>query len=318
MGFVKFPSIESFHTVRKGVLKYGWATDPVVYASKVKLHGTNAGVHVEGGQVFAQGRNQTLTTRQDNHGFAAWVETNQGYFAGLPDGITIFGEWCGKGIMKGASISQIPRNIWAPFAVQLGEEFITDPDVIEGDYLPSHPDIFPLPWHDGRAEVDFSDDESIRLFLDKVNRDIEEIEACDPFVEAAFGVQGAGEGLVYYPRGLEGRQAFSNLAFKAKGEKHRVVKQPKAAQIDPETAQSIEDFVELAVTPARLSQALEEGAGGELEMRKMGLFLAWIGRDLKKETVAELEASGLEWRQVAKPAMLKAKRWFLEQLESLP
>lgn len=98
--------------------------------------------------------------------------------------------------------------------------------------------------------------------------------------------------------------------FKAKGEKHRVARQKKPAQIDPEVAASSDDFVSMMVTPARLEQGLTEAIGGELLMTRMGKFLQWIAADVRKESVAELEAGGLVWKQVGRAVGVAAKTWF--------
>ena len=40
----------------------------------------------------------------------------------------------------------------------------------------------------------------------------------------------------------------------------------------------------------------------------MRAFLEWIGRDVQKESVAELEASGLTWAQVAQQMRERGRR----------
>jgi hypothetical protein len=43
--------------------------------------------------------------------------------------------------------------------------------------------------------------------------------------------------------------------------------------------------------------------------------MAWLGADVKKESVNELEASGLEWKQVSKAVNQYAREWFLLEIE---
>ena len=106
------------------------------------------------------------------------------------------------------------------------------------------------------------------------------------------------------------RDRYTELMFKAKGESHRGNRQRKAVQLDPQVAANIREFVDQFVTPARLDQALHEGCGGELSMRRMGDFLRWLGRDVQKESTLELEASGLEWKRVAKAVAHAGQQWY--------
>jgi hypothetical protein len=126
------------------------------------------------------------------------------------------------------------------------------------------------------------------------------------------------DGALFGPEGRADRDSYVELMFKAKGEKHRVTRQKKAAQIDPEIARGIEEFVDNVVTVARLEQALEQSTGNVADMRRIGDFLRWIGQDVRKETVAELEAAGLEWKDVAQSVTRVAKQWFRERAEAEP
>lgn len=160
------------------------------------------------------------------------------------------------------------------------------------------------------------------LLLKKINRDVLIVEECDPWVKGAFDVDGLGEGLVYYPvdgsekEGAVERDQVTTLLFKAKGEKHEVVRQPKPAQLEPEVLKSIDAFVEMFVTPGRLEQGLREGCDSVLEMKSLSSFLKWFGQDVKKESQDELLASGLEWKLVSKPVVTAARVWFVEKIKS--
>merc|ERR1712146_45913 len=63
-------------------------------------------------------------------------------------------------------------------------------------------------------------------------------------------------------------------------------------------AKSARDFAAQMVTPVRCHQGVDEACGGSVEMKRMGAFLKWVGRDVQKEGVAELETAGLEWKDV--------------------
>ncbi len=66
-----------------------------------KIDGTNAQVFItEQGELFAGSRTRWITTTDDNHGFARWVEGNKAELLKLGPG-RHFGEWWGSGIQRG-------------------------------------------------------------------------------------------------------------------------------------------------------------------------------------------------------------------------
>lgn len=122
-----------------------------------------------------------------------------------------------------------------------------------------------------------------------------------------------------YPQ-IEGpvtRDSYTALMFKAKGDKHQVVKQKEPAQLDPEVAESVSRFVEMFVTPSRLEQGVVEACNGEYDMRGLGHFLKWMNADIQKEGDAELEASGLTWKDVNKAVQTAARKWYSDAVKSV-
>jgi hypothetical protein len=327
MMFIPWPDIQSFHNVRKSAEKYpeilgGRCT--VDYRPKIKLHGTNAAIQIRGDKVIAQSRTQIIGTGNDNCGFAAWAESNAEAFISrsLPRILPciIFGEWCGPGIMKGVAINKIPEKIFAVFAaaflpVEDNSILITEPEdlfrLVQGI-----PNTCVLPWYGKKINSIpiIGQSDYVQSFLDDINSDVKIVEEMDPWVKEVFGIEGVGEGLVYYPLGAN-RKDFSNLCFKAKGEKHKVVAKNAPAQIDPSVAASIDEFVAMVLTEARLEQGARAVACGELNFAKklLGPFLAWICQDVQKETVAELEGSNLTWKQVQKFVSDTARQWYLNK-----
>lgn len=327
----KWASIEQLHAVRVQLQTLHEATgEPlprVTYRAKVKLDGTNAAIHALPEGFAAQSRTRLLTVDDDNYGFAAWVHAQAEWSAGLHARLgraVVYGEWCGRGIQKRTAISRVERTVLAVFAVQLGDperesaRLVVDPARLRA-LLPGHPDVFVLPWHGEAVELDFADTDRLRTQAERIDAMVADVEATDPFVAEVFGVEGVGEGVVLYPvegvafdhEGATDRDRYVPLMFKAKGERHRVNRQKRPAQIDPEVARSVEEFVSMMVTPARLEQGLHEVVGEGLpDMRAMGPFLQWVGHDVQKESAAELAAAGLEWKQVAKAVGQAAQRWF--------
>ena len=329
--FIGFPSIESFHNVVKSTAAF-LAVDPPLawpyqgyagplkrgmanYRGKIKLHGTNAGIRICGRKVVAQSRSQIVTVMDDNAGFARWVESNLDYWKGVSDDeITVFGEFCGPGIMKGTAVNRIPHKVFAVFAILKDGDLITDPGAIEA-LLPSRPsDVHVLPWHGEAFMVDFTDRETLRTVAEKLSAIVDDVEPIDPWVKRTFDVEGLCEGIVYYPGAGETLPVkfFSELAFKAKGEKHKVVKTREAVQIAPEVAADIDAFVKMFVTEARLEQGLA-ACGNSTEMKNVGPFLKWMSQDVLKESTDELEAAGLTWEQVQKGVQTVSRSWFIAQ-----
>lgn len=324
--FQKWPSIELLHNLCRS-LELIEPKPTVTYRAKIKLDGTNAGVQIfSDGRVAAQSRTQIVTPDNDNMGFANWVNENIEFFSNLASSkhLTIFGEWCGKGIQKRTAISQIDRKIFVVFAIQSGgidgqiAKWEICPEKIES-FVPKHPDIFILPFYSDPITLDFSDKEQLKAQAEVLNRMVQEVENIDPWVKEIFGIEGIGEGLVFYPEENDRIEclSYAERLFKAKGEKHQVVKTKKPVQIDPEKVKTIEEFVELFVTPSRLEQGVTEACNGEFDMKKMGDFLKWFTGDVKKESTAELERAKLTWKEVNKPVMNTARKWYQERAKSI-
>lgn len=316
----KWPSVELLHNVRRTLEAYGVAPR-VTYRAKVKLDGTNGGVQVfPDGRVVAQSRSQVISIKQDNMGFAKWANDQFEAFAAVArdEPLAIYGEWCGKGIQKRTSISWIDRQVFAIFAVRVGHpgagRWAIAPEEI-ATLVPAHPDIFVLPFYGDPFELDFSDRAQMEGAIAQLNAIVAEVERVDPWVKATFGIAGLGEGLVLYPVPLELAEplTYSDLLFKAKGEKHQVVKTKQPVQIDPAKAKSIDEFVELFVTPARLEQAAIASCNSHFDMCHIGAFLKWLAEDVKKESVAELDVAGLVWKDASKAVTNAGKTWFRDR-----
>lgn len=340
--FIKWPSIELLHNLCRS-FEYVEKKPILTYRAKVKLDGTNAGVQISPeGEVSAQSRTQRITPKNDNMGFAAWVNDHLEYFAGLANDqhLTVFGEWCGQGIQNRTAVSRIGRRVFVVFAIQYGgvnghsAKLEVNPERIR-DRLPDHPDVFVLPFYGDPIELNFSDKDQLKLQAERLNQWVDLVEQTDPWVKDTFGIAGLGEGLVMYPWGSEAlpmeldmvqgqdatapveRLGYSDLLFKAKGLKHHVVKAKQPVQVDPEKVKDINEFVSLFVTPARLEQGATEACGGEFNMKKMGVFLKWLNQDVQKESQAELEAAQLTWKEVNKAVMNAARDWYREKATAL-
>lgn len=290
----------------------------IYYRSKVKLHGTNAGIQIRpNGQVVAQSRKKFITPGDDNMGFAKWVAEHENQWKVLANPahtLTIFGEWCGKGIAKGVAISQLDRKIFAVFAIQEDERILVEPYDLGkklDSVLQQNFDVHVLHWEDFDIWINWDEDltEAANLITNEVAR----VETEDPWVKEIFNISGIGEGLVFYPYLVTDKEGLGRLMFKAKGERHQNVKGQKAAQLEPANAENVNAFVKMVLTEARLEQGLTEACKGQAEKRMIGPFLKWINQDIQKECQDELEASGLTFKDVNKILSETARGWLLEK-----
>ena len=323
MEFNAFQSIDNFHTVRKEINKRVYlAPGPIKYRAKQKLHGSNGGIRITKDSVIPQKRTSDVTILQDNMGFAFFVEKNKQLWQDCWNGtdFIVYGEWFGPGVQRGVACSLITEKSFAIFEIQIGlansedSTVIVDPDEIEKflNYkVELIPNVYVLPWETNEIVLNFHNDESCQNFADIINEMVKVTETEDGWIKRQFGIVGPGEGFVLWPIGINKRCEISPLVFKAKNETHSVVKSRAPVTIDAEKVSGAAAFAEMVVTEPRLQQAFQEACGGVAETKNTGAFLQWINRDVLKECMAELSASGFEWKTVAGAVTGAARRWFL-------
>jgi hypothetical protein len=320
---ISWSSIELLHNVIRTLNflneRSGEKLPQINYKAKIKQHGSNCAIQITKEGVFAQSRTQMLVDGVDYKGFAQWVAKNEAYWRQFQPGTTIFGEWCGPGVEAGMAISKLDRKVFAIFALQVGRDgdarIVYEPSEISSA-LPreTHQDVFVLPWwEEASITLNFAQTSELEKSAERLNQLVEAVEREDPWVKSTFGISGLGEGLVFYPVG-EGTptnpEELAKLMFKAKGEKHRTANTKAPVQVAAEVVASVREFVALMVTEARLQQGLSSVCGGKADMKQMRAFLDWLSSDVKKESVAELEASKLTWEQVQKDVQTTARDWF--------
>ncbi|HXU01216.1 MAG TPA: RNA ligase family protein, partial [Polyangia bacterium] len=211
---------------------------PVVeYRAKVKLHGTNCAVQITRGGPVAQSRTALLSPGADYKGFAAWVASQRDYFAGLPSGLIVFGEWCGPGIEKGMAISQARTKLFVVFAIRRDDGTIESgtlggipnpPAMVRGEQSSPAPhaivyepeqirallpaanapaQLHVLPWEGAPIAIAFGDRARLEQVAAELNERVAAVEREDPWVKSALGISGLGEGLVFYPVSVDGAPA---------------------------------------------------------------------------------------------------------------
>ena len=228
----------------------------ITFTGTVKLHGTNAGITFTPSKgVVAQKRSSLLDPEQYNAHFEfnRFVQITKAeeifqIMKGLhnvfcdneEDQITLYGEWAGKNIQKGVSISELPKSFYAfdilitnedrgiyKWEKTYGIDFAT-----EGIY-----NIYDFPHY--RLEIDFNKPQEFQNYLVEQT---ELVEKCCP-VAKELGFEGIGEGIVW-----TGFWQDEKYIFKVKGEKHSTSKVKTLANVDPEIVKNISEFVEYALS----------------------------------------------------------------------
>jgi hypothetical protein len=76
-----------------------------------KIDGTNSAIGItENGRAYAQSRKRVLSIKEDNFGFAEWVETNKNQLIETLGVGLHFGEWWGSGVQRGYGLSKGDRR----------------------------------------------------------------------------------------------------------------------------------------------------------------------------------------------------------------
>jgi len=343
---IKMPSIERFNNVVSNISRqYNFVglddngdaiydhslPKPLIkFKGTCKLHGTNssvAGNNIEG--IWAQSKENIVTTTQDNAGFAWFVESKKDIFYSLIKGVsvkeqidlntntvTIYGEWAGKGIQKNVAIANIPKSFFifgvkiSPFEIE-GADKQPDAYWVDSDYLRSpENNIYNIEDYETfEVEVDFNVPQlSVNKIIDMTLKVEEECP-----VGKAFGVIGIGEGIVFTYRSPQGVV----YRFKSKGELHANSKVKTLKPVDDERINHILKVVQ-QITPAwRLEQMLDETFdllnGNTLDVKKLGLFIKAVMNDIIKEETLVLSENNVEPKEIGKYVSDIARAFYFDK-----
>jgi len=336
---IPFPSIEQLRNAVLLVKLQAWLTgynsagEPIydetrplpkiAFTGTVKLHGTNMGVayNAQDG-MWVQSRETIIRVGQDRSGFARFAEANADALLKLiervydahglqPADVTvvIYGEWAGKGIhgVNDVAIGTLEKAFYI-FGVMIAKP--EDPEFtaywVDCTGLSDKENrIFNINDYDRYAiEIDFANPDFARARLEEITASVE--RECP--VAKAFGVSGVGEGVVW-----TGEHGGIVYRFKVKGEKHQIAKTREIAPVDVEKLGSYREFVEYAVTPARLNQAIEKVCGGVdgIDIRQMGAVIRWMIDDVQKEETDTLVANSLSLADVSKYITARTREMYL-------
>ena len=337
----KYTHIESIYRVNKYIKKTNKADipeeykvkGPVCFRGTVKLHGTNSSVVCAADTLTPQSRNRQLSLDNDNCGFAAFVDSVQEGIRAIETEIrdkhnipsdtalVLYGEWIGPGIQKGMAISKLPDKQWVLFAAKIveGDEsrYVDVIGPLEDRYA-EHRIFSVYDVSTYSLEIDFSSEESKQAAIQTFEKLTEQIDKQCPW-GTKFGLEGPGEGIVWIPVG--DHWGHKDLYWKSKGSKHKEVQRPAKSKgnLDPAVLESVEKFLNFAVTETRLNKGLDylREMNKPIDMPSMGDFIKWVSQDVRRECADELEANQLDWKQVSKGVGAKARGFFKRKVQTL-
>lgn len=333
----------------EAVFDYNKSAPTVKYIGTVKLHGTNGSIVLnEQGIISFHSKSKlcgyvdtddSFNLNSDNAEFAQSMyrrldavkevlENAKTLSKELYDKviypIKVSGEWAGMGIQKGVGISFLPKKSFFIFGVKFGEtnqklkrgwvqvsytQNLSSKETQEsGIYAITDFPVF-------EVDIDFNSPEFIQNTLVKYT---EQVEKCCPVSEVLKTTNTSGEkellgeGIVWTPDDAD-LCWDTGTWFKTKGQKHSVSKVKSVAAVDTEKLNSIQEFVEYAVTDNRLEQGLIEVG---LDQKLVGKFIGWVNSDINKEESDTLESNNLTMKDVGKYVSNKARVFYLEKLNT--
>ena len=302
MAFRKWTSIEKFSDVRFLANKLLIDT-PVIFRGKIKLHGTNAAMRVENGQLVPQKRSSDIPAGSDNAGFASWLRSVKCIAEPEMEGYIFHGEWAGPGVQKGDAICQIPFKHFFLFSATqvhstdpetgiIRERLIVEPDEIREllDKTVDHDAaIRILPWQTDTYTVNLLDADASQEFMTEIMDIVDnQVAKEDPYVKEHFDVSGPGEGMVFYGFDQDEDRFRKSYIFKVKSEAHTVMKTKTKNRITPEKPEGMDDFIDMFFTENRFQQMLQEHFDGVANVKQTGPFIGTVMKDVSKESVNEI------------------------------
>lgn len=267
----------------------------------------------------------------ENSGFAFFVETKKESFMKIineikerynidtmNNSIGIYSEWAGGNIQKGVGITNIDKSCFI-YGVKISpivnnEEELKENPAYWVDYSNLRDNdnkIYNiLDYKTYEIDIDFNKPE---LAQNKIIEMTLEVESECP-VSKAFGFPNTiGEGIVFVNNDNE------RIFFKSKGEKHAGVSKVKT--LKPVDDVKINKCIEISekVTPSwRLEQMLNETFdtinGGEIDVKRMGLYIKAVINDIIKEEKDIISDANLEIKDISKYVSTISRDFFFQRL----
>lgn len=343
---IKFPSIEQFrnivHNVNSKATYVGKDEEgnPIYnptlpkptlkFLGTIKCHGTNAGVsynNVDG--IWWQSRERIIDVNSDNAGFAFFGESNKEHFLqeiykfsklhniDLDNNtLSIYFEWCGKGIQKGVAVAEIEKACFV-----IGAKVTPFDEILNAYWLDSSSfkcigrrifNIEDFPKFE--IEIDFNNPQ---LSVNKILEMTLEVEKECP-VGKAFGISNIGEGIVFNHFTEDGQR----IMFKSKGTLHsKSSKVVTLKEVDDEKINKVIQISNQLCPNWRLEQMLEKTFdlmnGGTLDVKKTGEFIKNMMQDILKEELDVLSENNLTPKDVTSNISQISKNYLFSKLNEM-
>lgn len=286
MTFYRFPKIRQAKDVLKSIDKGFRDQESVELEATVKLHGCCVAIvkHGPDEEITYQSRNQTLTLESDHINFAKSMTNNAlavrhvlGHIEQIAGDqlvypITVFGEWCGRGVQHNVALSRIDLTL-VILKIAFGEDMkwqnmhlystVAAPPLIRNIHeIP----CLRFTWKRGQHATL---QQEIKTVVDEIDREC-------PFTRELFGILGAGEGLVIQPKDTQDARYW----FKCKGDAHKVRPPP----VDDADLPLLEH-----VTYERIQGALEALGITDVYQKFRGV-VNWVIEDIADEEGVDKDA----------------------------
>lgn len=334
--FKAFPSIEQFRHViqkvknstryvgkdeetQKPIYDYNKELPTIEFIGTTKIHGTNfcIGFNPVDNEFWFQSRNNIITPIKDNLGSARFAYDRLDCFKDIVnkienpnnENIWIYGEFAGKGIQDGVSVSEVDK-FFTIFKIKVGNIWLSNDFINSLDNYTEYRIYNCFMFGHKTIQIDFNKPELSQNKLIEMTLEIE--QECP--VGKAFGVSGIGEGLVFSAIGSEYNS--SEYWFKSKGEKHSVTKVKKLVEVDVEKIENISKFVESVLTENRMIQGFQYliENNKELSEKSTGDFIRWCHNDIVKEETDRMIVSNITEKDLGKYVPTIARKWFFNKL----
>lgn len=349
---LRYPETQQFAKTTKTVNKFfkKEKTTPknLKFIGTVKLNGRNSSVanNLLTGDTHYQTRNQVISPKKNqSEGFMSFANSEnnkclfkiafsdiKGVSLSIETYAVIFGEWCGKGVMKDAAANDAINKLeplFVIFDIGLFEEgkkgcrFLPTETVCEiiksakdkafsssKGISPNEARIFSIyEFGTHNITIDFSDDEKIdhaSAELSQITRDV--AKQCP--VAKHLGQEGAGEGMIWRLDNSNNKlpNEMSGTRFKVVGPKHAESKGDDLAPANVKIISSEKEFIETVLTESRMEKVLR-GMPAE-QCREPSAFFQALTKDILKEEESRLAVSGIPSEKVHTLLKPEASKWF--------
>lgn len=321
--FYKFPSIGQFRDAVKSEKYYTSKKEiprqVIEYVGTVKLHGTNAGIVLDGDDLYAQSRNRILELTSDNNGFAYWVESNKEEIKQFirklktiylieSERFILWGEWVGQGIQKGVAISNIEKSF---FVFQAGTPEMLKTDLLKKEYvIPPKGIYFIKDFPSFDITIDFNDPAKSVTIMEEITAQVE--KECP--VAKMFGHSGIGEGVVYIPKYMP---EITELWFKVKGDEHSASKVNTGAKVSIPSIENKSEVISAVITENRLNQGIDflKEMNKTIDRKSTGDFIRWVINDIWKEDTDFLIQNNVTPEAGNKIFSEVIRKWYFNKLD---